>query len=1521
MATYQGTDWDDIITGGKEDDIISGGKGNDTLTGGKGNDTIYGGKGEDTAVYKSGRNEFTIQETSITSGKDVQVFYKLTPQTSYASNNDGTDLISTDVEYIKFSDGILKTADMVFTANSTFGSLSKDDQFIVIQPSSPAIVGAGTGNDTYLISGSMIPAGKNVTISDAIGANSLQLASGLSISSSQVSSSALKLTLSNGSTVTVLGADKFSYEIAGNTSAGVNNPDVSFASFVQGSLGTTIPSSGVNSGGGLIINSMNQAQLLASTTAGNDFVVAQYASPAIIGAGAGDDTYLISNDLLPAGTNLTISDALGNNSVQLASGLKIASSQVANSALKLTLDTGATVTILGANKFTYDVGGNTSAGVDQADVSYATLVQGTLGTTLPTSGTVSGGAVTIGSPQTDEDNTPSVTNRIVRTSTNLDTIFTGAGNDIIVAVGQTAANQYTQSDINNPGGSGINLSGVVNLTNLNGRSRSEVQPGDIIDSGAGTDRLVIYGTVDFTGVTLSNIDQFQVNSTLTISAQQLNAQGLNLIFGDGDSVINILNPSGTPVTVDLSGVYFSDFKTLNLGANVTLIVDQADVADLLYLTGEGTLRASDASGTLNLTGKYTTLAIQDKAGVPHSAHGATVVSGNLLIATEAGETLTGGTGNDRLLGGDGNDILNGGDGNDILRGGKGVDEMHGGAGNDRFVIVGDLSGGGKTDSAADTDVLGFPLTSLNGKTFGEDVGGGVIRGGEGNDTLYVFGTADLSDWDIEGIENIEIRSDVKFTRAFFEKNVVKTINGDGSSTLRIVSDTPITLDLAALDAFKLSGIGHIELGSNVTLQVTNLDQLGGARILTGTGKVEAKDAQIDLPNTYSVQTGLILTNFNDSAADKISAVVGKINGVIEDTPGNDYMPGTDYADVFKSINGGNDVMSGKKGDDIYYIAGSGTKTILDVSAEDNGNDKDTINLNLVASKIPGSEKGAIINLTDGGQAGAANIQLGTGSLTGGTTKDSQKTNLMLIIDLSGSMGVTRLTNAKNAAKELIDTYDGLGDVSVRIVTFASGSNSTFSGQNGWLDAASAKNIISGFIASGSTNYSAGMDTAVQAWNTGKGSNFFTNGSNVSFFLSDGAPDNSVYSKENVWENFLIDNQITSHALGFGGLSNTYHLEPLAFDGTKVKNINDDHAPGEIPAIISLEIGKLVDDVVAQAKVDFIENLIGTNFNDELTGNSFNNRIEGGKGDDNITASGGNDYLLGGNGNDRAIYAGSINDYKMSGAGENGIFILKPSGEKDFINKDLEWLVFDDLTVETRTFLANTHTNTTFDISFSVKTGESIDKKWFDFFEMAANKWESVISGDLVDIEGVDDLLINISVKKIDGVGNTLGQAGPDQFRPETNLPYFGHMEFDEDDFSVMTNQEIYSVVLHEMGHVLGLGGLWEQVGMTYTASSWLYKTLHGEKTYIGLNAVEQYRILAKDDDVTYVPIELEGGAGTKYVHWSEKVFGDELMTGYAEKDGNMPLSILTIGGLADLGYSVDYTAADVYSIPSWWDLT
>ena len=52
----------------------------------------------------------------------------------------------------------------------------------------------------------------------------------------------LQLTLSNDSVVNLLGADKFTYEAGGNSTAGINQTDVSYASFVQNTSDTRISS-------------------------------------------------------------------------------------------------------------------------------------------------------------------------------------------------------------------------------------------------------------------------------------------------------------------------------------------------------------------------------------------------------------------------------------------------------------------------------------------------------------------------------------------------------------------------------------------------------------------------------------------------------------------------------------------------------------------------------------------------------------------------------------------------------------------------------------------------------------------------------------------------------------------------------------------------------------------------------------------------------------------------------------------------------------------------------------------------------------------------------------------------------------------------------------------------------------------------------------------------------------------------------------------------------------------------------
>jgi hypothetical protein len=195
------------------------------------------------------------------------------------------------------------------------------------------------------------------------------------------------------------------------------------------------------------------------------------------------------------------------------------------------------------------------------------------------------------------------------------------------------------------------------------------------------------------------------------------------------------------------------------------------------------------------------------------------------------------------------------------------------------------------------------------------------------------------------------------------------------------------------------------------------------------------------------------------------------------------------------------------------------------------------------------------------------------------------------------------------------------------------------------------------------------------------------------------------------------------------------------------------------------------------------------------------------------------------------------------------------------------------------------------------------------FQTAAARWSQVITGDLPNASfngtAVDDLLINASSVPIDGVGGILGQAAPDRFRSSL-LPYHGFMEFDSADMASMeASGLLLSVVLHEMGHILGIGTIWSSKGL-------LSGTGGNNPIFIGANATARYNQIF-GTTATGVPVEAGGGPGTALSHWRDSVFTNELMTGFAGPGTFLPLSAVTVGSLADLGYTVNYAAADPFT--------
>lgn len=184
-----------------------------------------------------------------------------------------------------------------------------------------------------------------------------------------------------------------------------------------------------------------------------------------------------------------------------------------------------------------------------------------------------------------------------------------------------------------------------------------------------------------------------------------------------------------------------------------------------------------------------------------------------------------------------------------------------------------------------------------------------------------------------------------------------------------------------------------------------------------------------------------------------------------------------------------------------------------------------------------------------------------------------------------------------------------------------------------------------------------------------------------------------------------------------------------------------------------------------------------------------------------------------------------------------------------------------------------------------------------------------------DVSVVDDLMIVAAVEEIDGEGGTIGRARPCGTREESMLPWFGVMEFDAADLNRMEADGILeSVILHEMGHVLGIGTLWDGFGLLRNPSLVVEREV--DTHFAGALAIRAFDEVGGTSYTTgaKVPVENKGiRPGSDDAHWRKSVFGNELMNPSAEPV--MPLSTVTVASLSDLGYAVRTDLADAYRLP------
>ena len=183
---------------------------------------------------------------------------------------------------------------------------------------------------------------------------------------------------------------------------------------------------------------------------------------------------------------------------------------------------------------------------------------------------------------------------------------------------------------------------------------------------------------------------------------------------------------------------------------------------------------------------------------------------------------------------------------------------------------------------------------------------------------------------------------------------------------------------------------------------------------------------------------------------------------------------------------------------------------------------------------------------------------------------------------------------------------------------------------------------------------------------------------------------------------------------------------------------------------------------------------------------------------------------------------------------------------------------------------------------------------------------------------VDDLRLYARFVSIDGSGGTLGQAGPCVVRPVSFLPAVSFLELDTADLNRFTSQALEDVVVHEMGHALGFGTVWENHNLLRNPSlgpDGLAVSPRPDTHFAGPKAIAAFDA-AGGSSYTGAKVPVENDLGGTNGHWRESVLRAELMTGLVTLgDGEaQPLSATTIQSLADLGYRVDVTQADAFTL-------
>ncbi len=230
-------------------------------------------------------------------------------------------------------------------------------------------------------------------------------------------------------------------------------------------------------------------------------------------------------------------------------------------------------------------------------------------------------------------------------------------------------------------------------------------------------------------------------------------------------------------------------------------------------------------------------------------------------------------------------------------------------------------------------------------------------------------------------------------------------------------------------------------------------------------------------------------------------------------------------------------------------------------------------------------------------------------------------------------------------------------------------------------------------------------------------------------------------------------------------------------------------------------------------------------------------------------------------------------------------------------------------------------------------GDPVTETQAAAFERAADYWMGILADtELPDITlrdatrlgcgedtaeqrmaAADDLVIVANVRQTNRIGLAFG--GVCRVHDSSGLPFMGRiivssealegLEDWSDDRSASGLEVLENLILHEIGHVLGIGTLWDDL---------IGGSSSDDPHFTGALAVAAFDSAGGTSYTAGAKVPVEERVEA---HWRREVFdGDgraEVMTPVLTIGAS--LSAITIQSLADLGYTVDVNLAQPYRLP------